>query len=356
MFTNTLYCQDSPPGCTLLTSLDEAIYAALPTSTTPDTSLRRGDVIEVQGPSGSGKTQLLYFIVITTLLPFELPFEYRRRGSSTEPSQAAFKAQSLLIGGRGKSVVLCNCDSRWSLSRLHSMIVYYLQRRLEQAPFSISDASTYEIRPTLEQVAENTLRHLHVFRPSSTIALAAALRCLPSYHARSMRDEDIFMLIIDPINPLYWHDRWVMEAADANQPRPAARPPLQAVLSALQKLISVYRPITFLTNHALTPLTQTSVFYKQHLPPPYPAPFETNTHTRPKATLLSLTHHITLPLPRIAAYSTSMTLEAACSDAERREMVEKCDVVGFLRTPPGEFPETKVGRFYFGLEASGLRT
>jgi DNA-repair protein XRCC2 len=331
---------------------------ALPTSTTPDTSLRRGDIIEIQGPSGSGKTQLLYFIVMTTLLPFDLPLEYRRRisSASTKPPQAAFKADNLLIGGRGKSVVLCDCDGRWSLSRLHSMIVGYLQGRLRQAPFSISNTSTYELRPSLERVAEGMLRHLHVFRPASTIALATTLLCLPSYHTRRMGDEDISMLIIDPINPLYWHDRWVVEAADASQPRLAARPPLQAVVSALQKLISVYRPIIFLTNHALMPLTQTSAFYKQHLPPTYPAPFEANTHTRPKASLLSLTHHITLSLPRIAPYSASMTFEAACSDIERREMAEKGGVVGILRTPPGEFPETKVGRFHFGIEARGLWT
>ena len=292
---------------------------------------------------------------MTTLLPFDLPLEYRRRGSLTKPSQAAFKAQNLLIGGRGKSVILCDCDSHWSLSRLHSMIVCYLQGRLKQTPFNISNTSVFEIRPSLEQVAENTLSRLHVFRPASTIALAATLRCLPSYHTRRMRDEDISMLIIDPINPLYWHDRWVVEAADANQPRPAARP-LRAIMSALRELVSVYKPITFLTNHALVPLTNTSAFYKQYLPPPYPDPFETNAHSRPKASSLSLTHHITLPLPRIATYAASMTFEAACSDAERQEMVEKCDIVGFLRTPPGEFPETKVGRFHFGIETSGLRT
>jgi len=292
---------------------------------------------------------------MTTLLPFDLPLEYRRRVSSTKPHQIAFKARNLLIGGRGKSVVLCDCDSRWSLSRLHSMIVCYLQGRLKQTPFSIPDTSTYELRPTLEQVAENTLRQLHVFRPASTIALAATLRCLPSYHARSMKDEEIFILIIDPINPLYWHDRWVVEAAGANQSRPATRPPLHAVISAIQKLISVHKPITFLTNHALMPFTQASAFYKQHLPPPYPAPFETNTHTRPKASILSLTHHVTLPLPRIATYPASMTLEAACSDTERREMVEKCDIAGCIRTPPGEFPETKVGKFHFGIGACGLR-
>jgi DNA-repair protein XRCC2 len=293
---------------------------------------------------------------MTTLLPFDLPLEYRRRVSLTKPTQVAFKKQNLLIGGRGKSVVLCDCDGRWSLSRLHSMILCYLQGRLKQAPFKISNASTFEIRPSLDQIAANTLRHLHVFRPASTIALAATLRCLPSYHARRMRDEDIYMLIIDPINPLYWHDRWAVEVADANQPRSAARPPQQAMISALRKLVSEYKPITFLTNHALVPLTHTSAFYKQHLPPPYPDPFETNAHTRPKVCSLSLTHHITLPLPRLATYSASMTFEAACSDGERREMVERCDIVGFLRTPPGEFPETKIGRFHFGIETSGLRT
>ena len=293
---------------------------------------------------------------MTTLLPFDLPLEYRRGVSLTKPFQAAFKAQNLLIGGRGKSVVLCDCDSRWSLSRLHLMIVCYLQGRLKQAPFNISNASTYEIRPSLEQVAEKTLSHLHVFRPASTIALAATLRCLPSYHARRMRAEDFSVLIIDPINPLYWHDRWVVEAADANQSHSAPQPPLQAMISALRNLVIIYKPITFLTNHALIPLTHTSVFYKQHLPPPYPGPFETNAHTRPKASPLSLTHHITLPLSRVATYLASMTFKAACSDAERREMVEKCDVVGFLRTPPGEFPETKVGRFHFGIETTGLRT
>ena len=324
-------------------------------STTPDTSLRRGDVIEIQGASGSGKTQLLYFIVLTTLLPFDLPLEYRPRVSSTKPAQTAFKVQNLLIGGRGKSVILCDCDSRWSLSRLHSMIVCYLQGRLKQGPFNISNASTYELRPSLEQFAENLLRYLHIFRPASTIALAATLRCLPSYHTRNMRDEDIFMLIIDPINPLYWHDRWTVEAADANQPRPVARPPLQAAISALHNLISVYKPITLLTNHALMPLAQTSTFYKQHLPPPYPSPFDANTHTRPKSSTLSLTHHITLPLHRMATYLPTMTFEAACADTERREMVEKWDIIGFLRTP-GKSLETKVGRFHFGIGASGLRT
>jgi hypothetical protein len=151
---------------------------------------------------------------MTTLLPFDLPLECRRRISLTKPTQVDIRsAQPLNRWLRGKSVVLCDCDSRWSLSRLHSMIVGYLQGRLKQAPFKhLGHASTYELRPSLERVAEGILRHVYMY-----FALPPPLHSLPPFVAcRATTQEGwetriISMLIIDPINPLYWHDRWVVE-------------------------------------------------------------------------------------------------------------------------------------------------
>ncbi|KAG8841808.1 hypothetical protein FRC20_004822, partial [Serendipita sp. 405] len=71
-FVNAALKAKSPPGSTFVSKLDQAINVALPFTTSPESSLNRNDVLLVDGASGSGKTELLYYLAMTTILPFSI--------------------------------------------------------------------------------------------------------------------------------------------------------------------------------------------------------------------------------------------------------------------------------------------
>lgn len=324
----------NPPGPCFIDGLDEHIWKSLPVSTTSRSSLNPGDIIEMQGPAGSGKTSLLYFLSMTSILPFKLNISYLGR------------PYEIVLGGRGKAVVVCDCDGQWNSRRLEDIISAYVLSRVQQSigleSESIdSDNLANDVSPSVSTIVSASLERIHIFRPTSSLAFAATLVALPSYHISSMPDQEICMLMIDSISAFHWPDRWSIDRTATNEV------PIHRILTALNELRERFGFVTFITNWSLLPPLSTPIhvrssqaqlygkegpmYAQQHLPPPYPSPFnEINpillARPEPNRSVLSITHHISLFVKRDSAPSSSVgeTLD------ERRP---KERIVAYIRTP-----------------------
>jgi DNA-repair protein XRCC2 len=323
-------------GKTLIEPLDRSINQALPVSTSLDSTLNRGDLIEIQGPTGSGKTELLYFLTMRTVLPQEIRL---------------FGHRPLVLGGRDKSVIVCDCDSKWDILRLHHIMIEFLRSKVREA-FPVIDLDAEVVTSQLEQTTQVSLRRLHFFRPSSSAALAATLLHLQHYHFTKMQEEEICMLMIDGgLSSFFWQDRWHVEST-SKVSREAATSPTAGVVRALQTFRSSHNPITFITNWAITPLSNSPFFFRQHIPPPYPAPFQVDRHGAPvpRVSPIQMTHHITLYNPNQSPNPDSeVTLGNEEIPAE-----ESLQIYGIMRTPPRDIAEVIVTHFSFLLTDGGI--
>ncbi|EGN94998.1 hypothetical protein SERLA73DRAFT_162620 [Serpula lacrymans var. lacrymans S7.3] len=251
-------------------------------------SLKAGHVVEIQGPSSSGKSHVLYHILALSLL------------SSTD------------------AAVVYDTDHAFSIPRLRSVLLARLH---------------------LQPRVDACLKRVHVFRPSSSLHLAASIRALPSYHARSIPHTRIALLILDSLSPFYWSDRFTAEehravpltvesstdTATARVNRTLHTVPLHAVLASLQRLRASHRPLILYTNWALNPLPDASLdtmAYKQHL-------HFLSPHL---SSLLPLTYHFTLPLapfnPRAHPQLVPIT-----ADSGEEPPTDGTRVLCLLRTP-----------------------
>ncbi|KAI0307760.1 hypothetical protein B0F90DRAFT_1676958 [Multifurca ochricompacta] len=275
-------------------SLDEVrLTSPAPTSIPTTTnhlhlsSLHRGDIIEIQGPSGSGKTHLLYYLICSCILP-------------------------LRFGGWNKVSVVFDTDGTFDIRRLQTL----LQRRLTNN----NNLPSEQECPT-SQVISVALRNVHIFRPKSSLQLAAGLVNLSSYHMSNLPTSEIALLAIDSVSAFYWLDCFAGEqqhtrAHLASHTTPIPAPsinPLQTVLTALRTFRRSHYPIIVIVNWGLTPISRASSVsaafqqHRQHL-----SSFLTlmnRTRSFPDlndAMHLSLTHRVTLNLARVVPFPDSM--------------------------------------------------
>ncbi|KAI0778512.1 hypothetical protein BD413DRAFT_110217 [Trametes elegans] len=350
--------ETSLPGLTHIPGLDTHLASVNVRRTSRDWPLNRGDVIEVQGPAASGKTHLIYHMLVTCLLP--------ERYSGTE------------LGGWGKAAILCDADGNFDVRRLHRLLVSRLRRFLGE-----DDPNNPAMG--LEDMATECLRHLHVFRPTSSAQLAITLHRLTAYHATQPRlqNKEIGILAIDSMSAFYWRDRYTLEqirdAADSSSRANLPHNPLLHVVQALAKLRLSHRPVTILSNWGLNPLSKPSAngamespFYKQHLSP-FPAPFEphgaaeglssisASQHLQDDAALrtgmsparplrpreaLPLHCHITLHPSTIDPFPASFSVADALHHEHMRSvLVNKGEIRGLVRIPGDE----TLGEFTFRI-------
>jgi DNA-repair protein XRCC2 len=289
--------------------------------------------------------------------------------------------KDLLLGGRNKSIVVCDCDGHWSLRRLSTIITSYLRDRLACI---LSDTTSIDCTPTIPEMAENALKRVHIFRPGSTLALATTLMAVPGYHRTRMPDEEIGMLMVDGVSSFYWADRWLSEQMeDASEPtrvvpvqaevvpavgsetRPQLPPPpplrsdanpLRHVLTIILQLRRSLGIVTLLTNWGLTldsQLLSSIVYFRQHLRAPYPSPFE----SEPRTSKFPLAHHITIPLQGPKPFDEGTTLEDAVVDRERDDHVKGLKLRAMVRTVgkrPGEARAVLESEFEFAITEDGV--
>jgi DNA-repair protein XRCC2 len=346
----------------MLPALDEYILKHRELATSVESSLARGDVIEIQGPAASGKTQLLYHMAAWCLLPKKV----------LVVSSDGHAECMVHLGGWYRSAIVFDCDGRWDTRRLHTILVTRLDELFSKARLP---PLPHKPNSTVSSIALESLSRLHLFRPTSSFQLAATLLNLPKYHAEQMPNEQISLLLVDSISSFYWTDRWEAEHLDSKKSHRSNT--LGYVLRCLQAFRLSHGPVVVLTNWGLNPLSSTSSvsttpFFKQHLAAPFPAPFETPPRlSSGHPNRLPLNYHITLPFAFVCQLEPDFIgsdrgpgheggwLEQALCDERRKEAVGRGEIGGYVRIPHtghGHDGST-IGRFRFRiLERNVLST
>ena len=316
-----------------------------------DSTLNRGDVLEIQGPAGSGKTQMLQFFAMTTCLPRTWEVELTVRGSSRPP-----RTETIAIGGRHKSVIVLDCDGRFKIERTYQLVRSHLTRRVQEHAATIP--ALYSAEASGDYLHAETLRSLarvHVFAPASSLSLSATLLSLPRY-IRNQSVYEVAFVLIDNISAFYWQDRYQTEQdLKAKVKVKGSKNSMRHVMSSLYTLREKLGIVTILTNWAF-PMqgdrqpTSSSPFYRQHLPKPYPSPFSLESegssaivpHFDPLRPLsqqnlvnfLHITHHLTLHSSKIKLASKDVTMANALREEPFRSMEQQeIGSMAYVRIP-----------------------
>ncbi|KAI0068385.1 hypothetical protein BV25DRAFT_1846398 [Artomyces pyxidatus] len=304
--------RSSAAGITRIPAIDAHIRSVFPEQSTPLSTLRRGDVIEIQGPSSSGKTHLLYHLIGTCVLPAK-------------------------FAGWNKVAVVFDVDGTFDVRRFHHL----LHSR-------IAAASTSELDQNMADAARVTalaMRSLRIFRPSSSIQLAASLANLAAYHAGSLPSSEVALLAVDSMSAHYWPDRFRAEEARL-QPPPAtavsksAPNLLHTILVEMERFRASHRPVIVMTTWGLNPTYKESnasiVSYKQHLHP-FPTLMSANAlapSTPGPDPYPPLTHHITLNVAPMPPFPPGARLSDVHEEDERFTlmMAQRGKSIGLVRT------------------------
>ncbi|KAG6845753.1 hypothetical protein H0H87_003807 [Tephrocybe sp. NHM501043] len=237
--------------------------------------LSPGDIVEIQGGPSSGKTHLIYNLIIACVSPS-------------------------LHGGWAKAAVVFDMDHNFDILRLNQLLIHHLT----SSPGFRLDASS------IESTAQQSLRNLHIFRPTSTGQLATTLSNLASYHSMHLGDREIGIVAIDSMSSHYWPDRFIGEQtriSAVSQPGSSHHATsLYRVLVALKSFARTQRSVVVMSNWGLHALNNggSSSFYRQHLHPfpklhpssHLPEPGQSYGHSYPEHIPI-LTCHITLLQP-----------------------------------------------------------
>lgn len=294
---------------------------------TKDSPLNPGDVIEIQGPAVSGKTHFLYHLAAHCLLPKELDV----------PAKC-----TVHLGGWQSSVVVLDCDARWNLSRLRGILITRLNMACGEENTSFIDTSA---------VALESLSRLHIFRPQSSIQLAATLENLPKYHMEKMPEENIRFLFVDSISSFHWIDKWQPEPSAPKAPSFRLNPQ-KHILRSLQSFKLSHAPIIVLVNWGLYP-TSTDLSLDRLLDPfpeqvprtLYPSLFDIPPRLVVPEESLQVDIHITLfGVPaktnreafnlRLEHTSAHKKPESFMKKLRRKEDSDPIEVQGYVRIAP----------------------
>lgn len=257
------------------------------------------------------------------------------------------------LNGRGKSVIVCDCEGNWDIMRLHCIITGFL-RRVVQDALPMVDLDAEVVKTQLNKLIQASLCRLHIFRPNSSPALAATLLSLPGYHFNKMPDEEICMLMIDGgLSSFFWQDRWNVDSTSKIS-REAGISPSAGVIRALQTFRRSHDPIIFITNWAIAPLKTSPFFFRQHISPPYPAPFDYQATSTPRVSPIEITHHITLYNPNQSSTLEMEPLRDADGDTGVGSTDDPVQIYGIMRTPPHDTVEVMVTHFSFLLTNTGV--
>lgn len=267
---------------------------AIPTPPFPGfsylSSLRRGDVIEIQGPSGSGKTHLLYYLICSCILPTH-------------------------FGGWNKVSIIFDTDGSFDVHRLRAL----LQNRLTQYFPSHNDSTG--------QIISVALRNVHLFQPTSSSQLAAGLANLPAYHISNLPTAEIALLAIDSISAFHWLDRF---SAERHRSAPLSNLS-QMTLTALRNFHRSHRPIIVFVSWGLG-VRAAFQLCKLHLPSSQTLmnrswPFPEVIHD----THIALTHQIALSLARASPPPHNVATGEGENEQRMSSLVRQVDVLANVK-------------------------
>jgi hypothetical protein len=105
---------------------------------------------------------------------------------------------------------------------------------------------------SLDQVLDECLNRVHIFRPHSTEQLAATLVHLPRYHSNSFPDSvmPVGMIVIHSLEAFHWVDQFKAEQLKASPPH-GRRTMHQNILTELDNLQRSYGAIGIISHWGL---------------------------------------------------------------------------------------------------------
>lgn len=163
-------------------------------------------VLEISSiSSAAGKSQVLYHLIAMAVLPS------RFNGAS--------------IDGFDSAVVFIDNDGRFDAERLRTVARGIIQSKLQTRVENFSsDISLYD---SIEALIFESLRHVHVFRTQSSLALLATLQSLDAYllglHRHPSTHRALNAIFIDSTTAFFWQDKLQEEIARTEDiGRPAA--------------------------------------------------------------------------------------------------------------------------------------
>ncbi|KAF8337899.1 uncharacterized protein EI90DRAFT_2967752 [Cantharellus anzutake] len=335
--------ETQPLGPTCIDDLDDHIRRALPELTTDASTLNRGDVFEIHGSHGSGKTHLLYFIVMTCVLPYSAILRHNGLTESFE------------LGGKEKAVIAVDCDRQWSTDRINELVSHYVRKRIEwtlaQESIEISRELSSIIGSLAKDISDQSLRRLHIFRPSSPLQLAATLASIPNFHATSTPDQEICMLMIDSLTAFRWPDLGTSEhnVRSQNGSSLHAEVPIKQVTDCIQALRESLGVVTFVTRLTVPALPPTQD-RGQSLPSHYTSALD-HPHGQAHDKLSSSTTH------QITLFPRTNSPGIGGPGTEPSVNVEAC-VRTSVDSGDGRMPRARhrveVGKFEFRISEGGL--
>ena len=262
--------------------------------------LQRGDLVEVQGPSGSGKTSLCIFLIMITVLP-----DTYEAGHTRGEIGGKIKVE---IGGKGQRAALlvhAGGDSVRSLERLETGIKSHLDKCFSAAGMRSGQAQ--ERRETIESITRIALSRLVVFKiqpaadrldlastTSPWSGLCTGLQYL-MFHANKRAEGEISLFVVEGFGDPYWQARWYKDqrTLTSRTARPAGQGGITSssdigmddVMDRLTRLRKDLGCVVLVTNQSLWKPNHPqsgkpdagSSFWAQHLPPPYPSPFQSRS-------------------------------------------------------------------------------
>lgn len=246
------------------------------------------------------------------------------------------------LGGWQSSVVVLDCDARWKLSRLHGILITRLNMACGEENTPFIDISA---------VALESLSRLHIFRPQSSIQLAATLENLPKYHMEKMPEEDIRFLFVDSISSFHWIDKWQLEPSASKAPSFRLNPQ-KHILRCLQSFKLSHAPIIVLANWGLYPTSSDPSLANRLLDPfpeqvtrtLYPSLFDTlprlvvpgeglrvDTHIRLVGVSKGNSEAFNLRLEHTSAHEKP---ESFLKELRRKEDPDPAEAQGYVRIAP----------------------
>ena len=255
---------------------------------------------------------------------------------------------SVSFDGWSKAAVVLDADGTFDVHRLQQLLLSRLSHLAIRFGVHLTELQ-------LEEASIQSLKNLHIFRPSSSTQLAATVLHLDTFHETHLSDIEIGLLAVDSISAFYWQDRFTFDQLRSGGPQFTNASPLQYVnpihhlLSVLQRFRISHGSVIVLTNWGLNAVPD-SPFYKQHLHP-FPVIVSDNSDAAEnnKSAAVdgkpSLTHHITIPFIPIIQLQPSTLVRGTMSNE-----VEKGQVVGIIRTSGS----LGVGQFSFEIRETEL--
>lgn len=315
-------------------------------------------MIEIQGPSGSGKTSLAMFILMTTILP--------RTHHGHEGDRWDGGRDVVEMGGKeqmGVWVHMSDHSSRAPMTMLSKAMQSHIETCLSRAEIYQPRKRAAIIKTTLESAFSRLLVLPVEYLSSDDLGLDGDGPLLSSpfaplcsslqmlyLHGKRQIDGEVALVVIDGIGDTYWESRWYRDQSKhqhsktPNHLTGAGEVGIHTVLEHLTRLRREWGSVVVVTNQALWKPVHpesgrsdpSSLFWAQHLPHPWPSPFQPRPMNpssepylkQPKSVYWPLTIHITLRSPalEVGQFRPDVTLQETWrqgGEGFKREMARR---------------------------------